>query len=150
AAFSKTKRGRYLAMVGAFDIGQPHQLALLRGEPLEHARHVETQRNIGPWRTVGVHRVVSAPDLMPPTPPIVDDEVTRDPKAKGPQLLRVVRGWRRSYEPQITFLHDVVGVGRIPEHTRGIRPQTAGRPAIQGMERLFVDHQLWRSGQLCC
>src|SRR5262245_5725402 len=113
ARFSKTKRSRYLAMVGALDIGQPHQLALLRSEPREHARHVKTQRNIRPWHTAGVHRLVSAPDLMPPTPPIIDDEAARYPKEEGAQLLRIISGWRRSYEPQITFLHDVVGVRRI-------------------------------------
>src|SRR6185436_11117734 len=50
APFSKTKRRGNLAMIGAFDIGQPHQLALLRVELLEHARHVEAQREIRPGR----------------------------------------------------------------------------------------------------
>ena len=118
ATFTKTKRGRYFAMVGALDIGQPHHLALLRSEPREHARHVEPQRNIRFRRATRVHRFVSAPDLMPPAPPIIDDETARHPKKKGAQLLRIVSGWRRSHEPQITFLHDVVGVRRIPEHTR--------------------------------
>src|SRR5260221_6527470 len=86
AAFSKTKRGRYLAMVGAFDIGQPHHLALLRSEAREHARHVETQRKIRVRRATRVHRFVNAPDLMPPTPPIIDDETAGHPKEKGAQL----------------------------------------------------------------
>src|SRR5262249_20797860 len=140
AAFSETKRGRYLAMVGAFDIGQPHQLTLLRSEPREHTRHVKTQWNIGAGRTARVQRLVSAPELMTPTPPIMVDGAAGHAKEKSAHLLRIVSARRRSYEPQISLLHDVVGVRRIPEHTRGVRPQTAGRPAIQRVERLFVDH----------
>jgi hypothetical protein len=40
-AFSKTEGGRDLPVVGAFDVRQPQQLALLRAELPEYTRHVE-------------------------------------------------------------------------------------------------------------
>src|SRR5262249_15539131 len=90
APFSKTKRGRYLSMVSTFDVGQPHQLALLRREPLEHTRHVETERNIRFWRTACVRRLVSTSDFMPPAPKVIDDQAACHAKEECAQLLRVV------------------------------------------------------------
>ena len=75
AAFSKTQRGRNLAMIGAFDIRQPHQLTLLPVELCEHARHVETQRNIGGGRAARGGRFVRSSSLVAPAAPVIDDQV---------------------------------------------------------------------------
>ena len=84
ASFSKTQRGGNLAMIGAFDIRQPHQLALLPVELCEHARHVEAQRNVGGGRAARGGRLVRASSLVAPAAPVIDDEAADDAKAKAP------------------------------------------------------------------
>src|SRR6185436_19193410 len=144
ARFAKSKRFGNLAMVRSFDVREPHQLTLLGIEVLEHPRHVDPQRNVGTRHGARFGRLGASPAFEVSAAPVIDDQPAGDSEQPGAKLLGIV-GWRRrSDEPEIAFLNDVVGIGRVSHDASGIRAKRAGRTPIEQLEGLFVDlHRLW-------
>jgi hypothetical protein len=145
AAFTEAKRLADFPMIGAFHVGEPHHLALLRLELLKHTDHVKSLRHVrrrrggcGRIRLGGMHRA-------PPAPPLVGHEIAGDAKQERPELLRIGRRRRHAQQSQIAVLHDVVDLREVPQRTRDVGPQRPDRSGIERHERLLIH----RSGVAC-
>jgi hypothetical protein len=99
ASLAKSKRRSNLSVVGAFDVCQPHELALLRPQPLEQPRHIQLKRDIRFGCVEGVPTLVSPAPLVASAAPAIGNQVACDAKNEGSELPGVASCGRVTQEP---------------------------------------------------
>ena len=138
APLAKSKRGRNLAMLGAFNVGEPHHLPLLRLQLSEGPRHVESQRHVGTHHLGVGGDAIGRVALAPLVTPVVVNEIAGDAKHVRTQLSGVVdRRWCAK-QTKVRLLNDVVRGHRAADDAHDVRAERRRGLAVKRLKGRFI------------